>query len=40
LNCFHVDIDRTEDDLKEMKRIKKDSFDWYKKLIEENAKNL
>ncbi|SDN27541.1 glycoside hydrolase family 1 protein [Lachnospira pectinoschiza] len=35
-----VYVDRTEDDLKEMKRIKKDSFDWYKKLIEENAKNL
>ena len=35
-----VYVDRTEDDLKEMKRIKKDSFGWYKKLIEENAKNL
>lgn len=32
-----VYVDRDETDLKEMKRYKKDSFDWYKKIIKENA---
>ncbi|MDO4649012.1 MAG: glycoside hydrolase family 1 protein [Eubacteriales bacterium] len=31
-----VYVDRTEDDLKDMRRIKKDSFDWYKNVIAEN----
>ncbi len=31
-----VYVDRTEDNLKEMKRIKKDSFDWYHNVIKEN----
>lgn len=35
-----VYVDRTEDDLKEMKRIKKDSFTWYQKVIETNGKTL
>lgn len=33
-------IDRDEFDLKECKRIKKDSFYWYKKCIESNGKDL
>lgn len=33
-------VDRTEDDLKEMKRIKKDSFYWYKEIIETNGKSI
>jgi len=32
-----VYVDRDETDLKEMKRYKKDSFDWYKKIIKKNA---
>ncbi len=32
-----VYIDREESDLKEMKRIKKDSFDWYRKVILKNG---
>ncbi len=32
-----VYVDRTEDDLKEMKRIKKDSFDWYQQVISNNG---
>lgn len=35
-----VYVDRNEIDLKEMKRYKKDSFDWYKKIIEENARSI
>lgn len=33
-----VFIDRTNDDEKELKRVKKDSFYWYKKCIENNGK--
>ena len=33
-------VDRDEFDLKEMKRIKKDSFFWYQKIIEENGNSL
>ncbi|MFT4007699.1 MAG: glycoside hydrolase family 1 protein [Lacrimispora sp.] len=33
-------IDRTDDDPKECKRIRKDSFYWYKKVIESNGKDL
>lgn len=33
-------VDRDEFDLKEMKRIKKDSFFWYQKIIEENGDSL
>ena len=29
-----------EFDLKELKRYKKDSFYWYKQIIEENGKNI
>lgn len=32
-----VYVDRDEDDLKEMKRIKKDSFEWYRGVIERNG---
>ena len=35
-----VYIDRDEDDEKEMKRYKKDSFYWYKKVIETNGEEL
>lgn len=35
-----VYVDRDETDLKEMKRYKKDSFDWYKKIIKENARSI
>lgn len=35
-----VYADREEDDLKEMKRYKKDSFKWYQKVIEDNGKDL
>ena len=35
-----VYVDREEDDLKEMKRYKKDSFKWYQKVIEDNGKDL
>ena len=33
-------VDRDEFDLKELKRYKKDSFYWYKQVIEENGKNI
>lgn len=33
-------VDRDEFDLKEMKRIKKDSFFWYQKIIEESGRSL
>ncbi|MEH2928974.1 glycoside hydrolase family 1 protein [Clostridiaceae bacterium] len=33
-------VDRDEFDLKEMKRMKKDSFYWYQKVIEENGAGL
>jgi 6-phospho-beta-glucosidase len=33
-------IDRDEFDLKDMKRIRKDSFYWYKKVIDSNGENL
>ncbi|AVN60692.1 glycoside hydrolase family 1 protein [Mesoplasma florum] len=33
-------VNRDEFDLKDMKRFKKDSYYWYKKLIEENGKNF
>ena len=33
-------VDRDEFDLKELKRYKKDSFYWYKQIIEENGKNI
>ena len=35
-----VYVDRDEADLKEMKRYKKDSFDWYQKIIKENAESI
>lgn len=35
-----VYVDRDEDDLKELKRIKKDSFEWYRLIIKENGKNI
>ena len=35
-----VYIDRTDDDPKECKRIRKDSFYWYKKVIESNGEEL
>ncbi|MCF0110856.1 MAG: glycoside hydrolase family 1 protein [Erysipelotrichaceae bacterium] len=35
-----VYVDRTDDDPKECKRIKKDSFYWYKDVIESNGGNL
>ena len=35
-----VYVDRDEDSEKELKRYKKDSFYWYKKVIEENGKNI
>ncbi|AHI52752.1 glycoside hydrolase family 1 protein [Spiroplasma culicicola] len=33
-------VDRTEDDLKECKRYRKDSFYWYKKVIETNGEDI
>lgn len=33
-------VDRTDDDAKECRRIKKDSFYWYKKVINSNGENL
>lgn len=33
-------IDRTDTDLKDLKRIRKDSFYWYQQVIRENGKNL
>ena len=33
-------VNRDEHDLKDLRRIKKKSFDWYKKLIESNGKTL
>jgi len=33
-------VDRTDDDVKECKRYKKDSFYWYKNVISTNGKNL
>lgn len=35
-----VFINRTDDDLRDMRRIKKDSFYWYKEVIKTNGKNL
>jgi 6-phospho-beta-glucosidase len=35
-----VYVDRDEFDLKDMSRIRKDSFHWYKKVIESNGENL
>ena len=35
-----VYVDRTDDDVKECKRYKKDSFYWYKNVISTNGKNL
>ena len=35
-----VYVDRTEDDVKELKRYKKDSFAWYQKVIETNGADL
>lgn len=35
-----VYVDREEDDLKELKRIKKKSFYWYKDVIKSNGENL
>ena len=35
-----VYIDRTEHDVKEMKRIRKDSFDWYRTVILSNGEVL
>ena len=35
-----VYVDRDEDDLKELKRIKKDSFEWYRLIIKENGKSM
>ena len=35
-----VYVDRTDDDLKELKRIKKDSFYWYQKVIRSNGADL
>ena len=33
-------IDRTDNDPKQCRRIKKDSFYWYKKVIQSNGENL
>lgn len=35
-----VYVDREEEDLKELRRVKKDSFYWYKDVIKMNGKNL
>lgn len=35
-----VYVDRTDDDVKECKRYRKDSFYWYKNVIATNGKNL
>ncbi|KRO00548.1 glycoside hydrolase family 1 protein [Companilactobacillus kimchiensis] len=35
-----VYVDRSDSDIKDMRRIKKDSFDWYKKIIKENGSNI
>lgn len=35
-----VYIDRTEDDVKELKRIKKDSFYYYQKVIKTNGSEV
>lgn len=35
-----VYVDRTDSDVKECQRIKKDSFYWYQKVIENNGENL
>ena len=35
-----VYVDRTDDDVKDLARYKKDSFYWYKKVIETNGENL
>ena len=35
-----VYVDREENDEKELKRYKKDSFYWYQKTIKENGANL
>ena len=33
-------VDRTDDDPKQCKRLKKDSFEWYKKVIASNGEEL
>lgn len=33
-------VDKQDDDTGDLKRLKKDSFDWYKEVIETNGKNL
>lgn len=35
-----VYIDRTDNDLKNLSRIKKDSFNWYKEVIDTNGESL
>lgn len=35
-----VYVDRDEDNLKDLKRIKKDSFEWYRLIIKENGKSI
>lgn len=35
-----VYVDREENDLKELKRYKKDSFNWYQNIIKENGKDI
>ena len=35
-----VYVDRTDTDIKDCKRYKKDSFNWYKKVIETNGSEL
>ena len=35
-----VYVDRDEEDEKELKRYKKDSFYWYKEVIKSNGNNL
>ena len=35
-----VFIDRTDTDVKECQRYKKDSFEWYRKVIETNGEEL
>ena len=33
-------VNRDNEDLKDMKRIRKKSFEWYKKVIESNGEEL
>lgn len=35
-----VYVNRTDEDIKDLRRIKKDSFYWYQKVIETNGKQL